>query len=222
MTNASNLWSSHTGIITRMKEGRGPKAEFVSFTIAIAKKDGGSFNRDAIAFREAMATVLELGVGARVYIRGPISASQKATAEGGMRKVTSMTAYEVQHKPIAAEADTAATAQETISAPAAVATPEPVAAAIDGVPAMPEGASLDTHQIYTKRDGAKAWRKRPARKVAATEAAPVEATAADAPVASAPEAPVAAIVAPVRAIDPTSISDDTAMGAALRKALMAA
>lgn len=200
MTNAT-LWTSHTGTITRMKEGRGPKAAFVSFTVTIAKKDGSTFSRDAIAFREAMDTVLALGVGARVYIRGPLNVGEKATASGAMRKVTSMTAYDVLHKPLA---------------------DEPIeTAARDVVPTLPEGASLDTHQIYTKRDGTKAWRKKAVRAVATPapilDSAPVIAQDAAPSIEDAPP-PVAQ---PLASIDPTTISGDTAMGAALLRALMA-
>jgi len=98
----STLWPSHTGTIIRIKEGRGPKEAFVTFTVAIPKKDGTTFKRDAIAFRDCMHTVLALGVGARVYIRGPLSHARKTNAQGRAYTVTSMTAHSVLHKPLPA------------------------------------------------------------------------------------------------------------------------
>lgn len=98
----TTLWPSHTGTITRIKEGRGANGPFVTFTVEIPKKDGTAFKRDAIAFRGVMDTVLALGVGARVYMRGPLRHARKTNAQGRAYTITSMTAHSVLHKPLPA------------------------------------------------------------------------------------------------------------------------
>lgn len=95
-------WPSYTGTITRLKEGRGPSEAFVVFTLSIPKKDGGTFHRDAIAFRDAMETIQQVGLGGRVYIRGPLSHTRKTNATGQAYTITSIKAITVRHIPLPA------------------------------------------------------------------------------------------------------------------------
>ena len=220
MTNQPTLWPSHTGIITRLVAGRGPKAEFVSFTLEMTKKDGSTFRRDAIAFREQMQTVLSLGVGARIYMRGPITRNERTNAAGATYTVTSMTAMTVLHKPLEAEVaqnDGNESAQEagvveTATADTAPVESAPVKTAEAALPPLPEGATEETHALYTKRDGTKAWRKRPVAR-AAQAAEPVEEAKAELEAA-----PVETSAPTVSQVLADQGAPDTAMAAALRAA----
>jgi hypothetical protein len=201
MTNANTkLWPSFTGVITKLTTGKGEKAEYVTLTI-----DCGKFRKDAIAFKEQMDTIVDLGIGARVYLRGPVETKNVTNGEGKKFNVSSMTVRTVMHKPVPA-----AQADEADVAPVAE-----VAEVVQSIPDMPEGATDTSHALYTKQDGTKAWRKRPAAQVAKLEAART-ATAevvAEAPVEAVVEAPV------MEMADADDAGPETAMAAAMRRAM---
>jgi hypothetical protein len=94
-TAKTNLWPSFTGVITKLTAGQGAKEAYVTLTI-----DCGKFRKNAIAFKEQMATLVDLGVGARVYLRGPVDSKPLVNAEGKTFNASSMTVRTVMHKPL--------------------------------------------------------------------------------------------------------------------------
>lgn len=225
----ANLWPSCTGTIVRMEQRRGPKALFATLTIECVSKDGKtSFRRDAIAFDNendtTMTDLLNAGVGARIYARGPIQTAMRETASGAKFRVTTMTVRGFKVLPPMEVTETAQdTATETVAEPAAEQTTQ-----VDTLPALPEGATEETHTLYTKRDGAKAWRKKTAAQLAKAQAAAVAEAEVTEVVAEA-ETPAVVETADVEtpamkasALDAVATAgEDTAMAAAFKAALAA-
>lgn len=209
------LWASYTGIIIRKETETNDYGPFMKLTIECGSGDD-AFRKDCYTGRTEAIEVLEaMNVGDRVFLRGPQQWSTKTIANGSSIRFSTLRVIYAEPKPL----ETANVADEVV----------------DERPALPEGATEITHQLYTKKDGELAWRKRPAKQVAKLMAAAAEAgettevAAAPAPKAKPEPAPVKSDVKPAGVVAeakaktnvelPEVEGEETAMAAALRAAM---
>jgi hypothetical protein len=211
------LWASYTGTIIRKETETNDYGPFMKLTIECGTGED-AFRKDCYTGRAEAIEVLEaMNVGDRVFLRGPQQWSTKTIANGSSIRFSTLRVIYAEPKPLEA-----ANASDEVA---------------DERPALPEGATEITHQLYTKKDGELAWRKRPAKQVAKLMAAAAEAgettevAAAPAPEVAFEPAPVksdvepAGVVAEAKAEAKTSVGlpdvegEETAMAAALRAAM---
>ena len=226
-TMTTERWVNRFGELTEVERATARNGKpMVRATIRSINKDGAAFTTKMTAFNEKVRKeLLEKGIGAFVSLRGPL---KKVPMDGGKYTVeifepAMVNTSKVKREDSGAGAQTQPSAHEDTGVDqvveSSVEVPETVEAAPveTALPALPEGASEETHALYTKRDGTKAWRKRPAAR--ATEPAAAEEAQAKAEVESAVEpAQVGAVASTISEVVAEDAAPDTAMAAAFREA----
>lgn len=211
------LWASYTGTIIRKELEENSYGPFMKLTIECGSGED-AFRKDCYTGRPEAIEILDaMNVGDRVFLRGPQQWATKTISNGQTIRFSNLRVIYAEAKPLGAE-----NSEENV---------------VDERPALPEGATEITHQLYKKKDGEMAWRKRPAKQVAKLMAAAKAEETTE--VAAAPKAETAPEPAPVKAAEkpkgvvaeakaevqeksvnlPEVEGEETAMAAALRAAL---